>query len=344
MGLVTSKELLQRAYSEHYAVGGFNAHNMEMVRAIIEAAEQEHAPVIVQLSRKTIDYAGLQRGAVLIKTAAQEAAVPVVLHLDHGSDVELNVRCLRAGFTSLMCDGSEVLLKTYMEKSGNSYPDFDRTVDLIQSCEAFEENVRLTKTVVQFAHACEIPVEAELGKIPRLGEFQALGFKIDSGSGFPKSIQEMTKKLYAQPEMAGEFVERTNCDSLAVACGSVHGMGEAIQPLDIDHLEKIATKTNVPLVLHGSSGVNRSGTEAALRNIRLAKGEGTIQDAIGLGIAKVNVSTELQRAFLNGLQDAMERHPNTMDLRQIFPEAITALKECVVSFIRLLQCSGMASV
>jgi fructose-bisphosphate aldolase class II len=342
MGLVTSKELLQRAFSGHYAVGGFNAHNMETVRAIIEAAEQEHAPVILQLSRKTIEYAGLGTGAVLISTAAQEATVPVVLHLDHGTDVELNVRCLRAGFTSLMCDGSEVLLKTYLEKFGNSYPALDRTVELIQSREAFEENVRLTKTVVQFAHACDIPVEAELGKIPRIGEFQALGFKVDSGSGFQQSIREMTRKLFAQPEMAGEFVERTNCDSLAVACGSVHGMGEAIQPLDIDHLEKIVAKTNVPLVLHGSSGVIRSGKEAALRNIRLAKGEGTIEDAIGLGVAKVNVSTELQRSFLDGLQIAMKKYPSTMDLRKIFPEAIAALKERVVSLMRLFQCSGMA--
>jgi fructose/tagatose bisphosphate aldolase len=215
-------------------------------------------------------------------------------------------------------------------------------VELVQSREAFEENVRLTKSVVQFAHACDVPVEAELGKIPRIGEFGALGSKIDLGSGFPQSIREGLRKLYAQPEMAEEFVERTNCDSLAVACGSVHGMGEAIQPLDIDHLEKIVAKTDVPLVLHGSSGVIRSGKEAALRNIRLEKGEGTIEDAIQLGVAKVNVSTELQRAFLGGLYNAMKMYPNTIDLRKIFPDAIAALKERVVSLMRLFHCSGTA--
>jgi len=158
MPLVTSREMLTAAYSRQYAVGAFNAHNLETVAAIVEAAEEERAPVFIQFSRSSIEYAGLEAASNLAKTAAQRVSVPVVLHLDHGMDVSLNVRCLRAGFTSLMCDGTELFLQRYKQESGDGTLSFDMIVDKVQSREAYEENLRQTRKVVGLAHACGVPV------------------------------------------------------------------------------------------------------------------------------------------------------------------------------------------
>ena len=166
MPLVTSKKILEQARNEHFGVGAFNASNLEMIQAIIEAAEEEMAPVILQVSQGTIRYAGLEFAARLVITAAELSKVPVVLHLDHGTDFMLNVKCLREGFTSLMYDGTEKLLKEYKERTGDTNPSFDIIFENIQSRAAFEDNVRMTKMVADIAHSCDIPVEAELGKIP----------------------------------------------------------------------------------------------------------------------------------------------------------------------------------
>jgi fructose/tagatose bisphosphate aldolase len=199
----------------------------------------------------------------------------------------------------------------------------------------------MTKMVVDIAHSCDIPVEAELGKIPRVDEYSAIiGGDFDYSSPLPEAVQLMVEKLYAQPEMAEEFVQLTGCDSLAVACGSVHGMKSAIQPLNLRHLEKIFARIDIPLVLHGSSGVIKSREDARERGIELKEHEGGIEDALEYGITKINVSTELQLTFINSVKQALDRNPEEKDIRKLFLPAKKAMKERVRSYIRLFRSSG----
>jgi fructose-bisphosphate aldolase class II len=340
MALVTGGEILQKARREGFAVGGFNGHNLETVQAIVQAAEEERAPVIIQLSRGSIEYAGLDVAANLIKTSARQSSAPVVLHLDHGMTLELNVRCLRAGFTSLMFDGSEILLKDPDRVVEQGKPG--GIVDAVQSRESFEANLSMTRSVVELAHPCGVPVEAELGKVPRLSDFLAAGIRIDDVTRLTPDAIEFTAQLFADPDRAAEFVQESGCDSLAVACGSVHGMTEPVLPLNLDHLEKISSRTGIPLVLHGSSGVLRTRGEADRRRISLARGEGSIEDAVRCGVSKVNVSTELQVTFLEALREELAKHPDITDLRKLFPAVITKLKNRVIDFIRILGSSGKA--
>jgi fructose-bisphosphate aldolase class II len=152
MSFVTTKEMLKKAQKERYAVGAFNANNMEIIQAIIETAEEEKAPVILQASQGAIKYAGLDSIVAMVKVMAEKANVPVALHLDHGTDYYQNIKCLRAGFTSLMYDGSKL---------------------------SFDENVKMTKKVVEMAHACDIPVEAELGQIGKMGDSDEPGVALE---------------------------------------------------------------------------------------------------------------------------------------------------------------------
>ena len=282
MPLVSSKQLLEAALEGHYALGAFNANNMEQVQGIIDAAVEEKAPVILQVSQGAIRYAGLEFAAAMVKTAAAEADVPVVLHLDHGTDFEQNVRCLRAGFTSLMYDGSK---------------------------RPYEENVAITSRVVEMAHYCNIPVEAELGKV------------LQSADGV---TEEEVIAAMTDPDQAAEFVARTGCDSLAVAIGSVHAMAEASAELDIDRLQRIRAKVSIPLVLHGSSGVK----------------EESEVEAIQYGIAKINVATMLNQAFVRGLREAQEELPDNVDPRKWLIRSREAVKEVVRHKIRLFGSSG----
>jgi fructose-bisphosphate aldolase class II len=324
MPLASSKSILENARNGAYAVGAFNAYNLEMAQAVVQAAEEETAPVILQVSMGTIQYAGLELSAALVKSIAARADVPVVLHLDHGTDFEVNMRCLRAGFTSLMYDGSR---------------------------ETFEENVRVTRMVVEAAHACGVPVEAELGIIPRIEEFSARlsggggergGGEPPGGGLLPPGIREHVARLFASPDRAAEFVRLTGCDSLAAACGSVHGMKADVQPLDVRLVAEIATRTGIPLVLHGSSGVIGSKAEAEARGLSLGPNEGGVEEAVRSGIAKVNVSTELQVTYLDAVRAHLEREPLVKDVRKVFQHARAALKERVKSYIRLFGSSGKA--
>ena len=342
MPLVTSREMLASAFNNHYAVGAFNAHNLETATAIVQAAEEEVAPVIIQLSRSSIEYAGLELASNLIKTAAAKASVPVVLHLDHGMDLSINIRCLREGFTSLMYDGTELLLKRYKERQGNTSLSADMIVDRVQCREAFEENLKQTRKIVEIAHACGVPVEAELGKIPRVSDFTSAGIPIKHGYPFPKAAQELTERLYAIPELAGEFAEASGCDSLAVACGSIHGMEKAVQPLNIAHLETLAGCTQIPLVLHGSSGVLRTRKHAREYGLKLSGEQGGIDEAVKAGVAKVNVSTDLQVVFMSKLKEVLQQNPHVVDTRKLFPPVVHAMKERVAWFIRLFGSSGKA--
>lgn len=282
-------------------MGAFNANNMECVQAVIETAEEEQAPVILQVSQGAIAYAGLEFATGLVKTAAELATVPVVLHLDHGTDFLQNVRCLRAGFTSLMFDGSSLPL---------------------------EENIKTTRKITEIAHAVGVPVEAELGKIPKIED---------------NLTQEQVDALMADPEQAERFVEETQCDSLAAAIGSVHGMPESIQPLNIARLDEIRRRTGVPIVLHGASGVLCTREDAAEKQIKLSAWEGTLEDAIKHGVSKVNVATEISMAFLRGIRQALEERPKEKDMRKIFLPGKNAVKETVRYYIRLFGSNGKAA-
>jgi fructose-bisphosphate aldolase class II len=292
--------MLQSAQAGGYAVGAFNANNMECVQAVIETAEEEQSPVILQVSQGAIAYAGLDFATQLVKTAAELATVPVVLHLDHGTDFLQNVRCLRAGFTSLMFDGSALPL---------------------------EDNIKTTAKITEIAHSCNIPVEAELGKIPKIED---------------NLSDEQVEDLMADPNQAQQFVERTGLDSLAAAIGSVHGMKESIQPLNIERLDQIREKTGVPIVLHGASGVLLSRESAAEKGIKLRDFEGTLEDAIKHGVSKVNVATELSMAFLRGMKEAFEQRPGEKDMRKIILPGKNAVKDTVRSYIKLFNSNGKA--
>lgn len=290
--------MLQRAQAEGYAVGAFNANNMECVQAVIETAEEEQAPVILQVSQGAIAYAGLEFATSLVKTAAELATVPVVLHLDHGTDFLQNVRCLRAGFTSLMFDGSSLPL---------------------------DENIKTTRKITEIAHACGIPVESELGKIPKVED---------------NLTQTQVVDLMADPAQAERFVEETQCDSLAAAIGSVHGMKESIQPLNIEKLDEIKRRTGVPIVLHGASGVLCTRGDASEKGINLTSCEGTLEDAIKHGVSKINVATELSMAYLRGMKKAFDDRPGEKDMRKIMLPGKNAVKDVVRYYIRLFGSNG----
>jgi fructose-bisphosphate aldolase class II len=284
MPLVTSKELLLTALRDHFAVGGFNANNMEQVQGIIEAAEEERAPVILQVSQGAIRYAGLELAAGLVRIAASLVSVPVVLHLDHGYDFEQNVLCLRAGFTSLMYDGSKT---------------------------PYEENVATTSRIVEIAHIAGIPVEAELGRVAQASD---------------NLCYDDICALMTDPVQAREFVELTEADSLAVACGSVHGMRGQAAELDLERLKAIREQIpNTPLVLHGSSGVR---TESFL-------------EAIPQGITKINVATYLNQAFVRGMIEGLEKYADSVDPRKPLSLSREYVKEAVREKIRLFGSAGV---
>ena len=283
MPLVTSKQLLLTALENRFAVGAFNANNMEQIQAIIEAAQEEHAPVIVQASQGAIRYGGLELVSAMVKTLANLATIPVVLHLDHGPDFEQNVLCLRAGFTSLMFDGSK---------------------------KSYDENVAITKRVVEVAHLVGIPVEAELGRVAQSTD---------------KLTEAQVCALMTDPRQARAFVDSTGIDSLAIACGSVHAMKVAKAELDIPRIKAIhAQIPEIPLVLHGSSGVRADSMVAGIEQ----------------GICKINVATYLNQAFVRGMKEGIAKYPEEVDPRKFLTIGRDYVKEAVREKIRLFKSAG----
>jgi len=288
MSLVTTKEMLKKAQKERYGVGAFNANNMEIIQAIIETAEEEKSPVILQASQGAIKYAGLDMIVAIVKVMAEKATVPVALHLDHGTDYYQNIKCLRAGFTSLMYDGSKL---------------------------PFNENVEMTKKVVEMAHACDIPVEAELGQIGKMGD-----------SDEPGVALERVKESMAVPEEAAKFVELTGIDSLAAAVGTIHGCRTPFAKLDIPRIEKIRELTDLPLVLHGASGAN----------------DEEVKKGIAAGICKVNIDTRIRMEFTKKIREIIKENPEEIDPRKILGPAREAAKEIIRDRIRIFGSNGKA--
>jgi fructose-bisphosphate aldolase class II len=304
--LVTNRELLVPARKSGYAVGAFNINNLETLLAVAEAAAEEKSPVIVAVTPSAIKYAGLAYLAKIVRTAAENTPVPMSLHLDHGEDFETVSKCIEAGFTSVMIDGSFL---------------------------GFEENVALTKRVVDHARKFGVSVEAELGRLAGVEE---------------KTVEERETVL-TDPDAAEEFVRRTGVDALAVAIGTSHGAykfkGEA--KLDFERLRLIAKKVDIPLVLHGASSVPAWIIEKATKygaELSGAKGipEEHIKKAISLGISKINIDTDLRLAFTATVREVLANSPKEFDPRKILGPAKEAMKEVVRGKMRLFGSSGKA--
>ena len=302
--LVTNKDLMLPAMQKAYAVGAFNISNLESLLAVAEAATEEKSPVIVAVTPSSIEYAGLAYIGKMVKAAANSSSVPMSLHLDHGNDVETVSKCVETGFTSVMIDGSHL---------------------------KFQENVALTKRVVDLAHPKGVSVEAELGRL----------------AGVEESTIEEKEAVLTDPDAAKEFVERTNVDALAVAIGTSHGAykfkGEP--KLDFERLKLIRQKVSALLVLHGASSVPPQIIEKATRygaELSGAKGipEEHIQKAISLGITKINIDTDLRLAFTAATREFYAKSPKVFDPRKILGSAKEAMKDVVKRKMRLFGSSG----
>lgn len=282
MELVTTKEILKKAQEGQYAVGAFNVENMEMVMAVISAAEEMNSPVIMQTTPSTVKYASLDYFLANAKVAASRAKVPVVMHLDHGSSFELASEAFRTGYTSIMIDGSH---------------------------SSFEDNIKLSKAVVDMCKPSGIAVEAELGKVGGKED------DLDGGEGG-----------FTDPQEAKEFVERTGVDSLAVAIGTAHGMYNGEPKLDLDRLSQIKEVVSIPLVLHGGSGIPDS----------------KIQESIKRGICKVNYATELRIAFTNGVTKYLKENKDAIDPKKYNKSGMEEVKKFVKEKIKVCGCENRA--
>ena len=282
MPLVTSEKMLLDAQKRGYAVGAFNCENMEMVKAIIAAAEELRAPVMLQTTPSTVRYASLDMFAAMVAAEAKKATVPVCLHLDHGSSFELAMQAMSAGYTSVMIDGSKL---------------------------PFEENIAVSKKVADVAAAVGIPCEAELGKVG--GKEDDLVADADTNT---------------DPMEAKAFVERTGVTSLAVAIGTAHGFYVGTPVLDKERLSEIRKVVDIPLVLHGASGLT----------------DEDVRDCVSRGICKVNFATELRKAFTDACRKLAEEDPKAFDPKAFCKAGMAAVKELVMGRMKVCGCDGKA--
>jgi len=284
MPLVPMTEFLPRAKAEKFAVGQFNMNNLEFTKAITEAAMEERSPFIFGVSEGAIKYMGLEYAVAMARAAAEQSGLPIALHLDHGSSFEMVMKCIRAGFTSVMFDGSHLPL---------------------------EENIRLTKTVVEAAHAVGVSVEGELGTI--------------GGVEDDLSVED-EEAMLAKPEEAIRFWEETGVDCLAIAVGTAHGMYKGEPRIRFEIIEEVAKNIDVPIVLHGGSGV----PDEAIRR------------SIELGVGKINVNTENQVAMTKTIREILAKDEKVYDPRKYLGPAKDAMKEVVRAKIRLFGSNGKA--
>jgi fructose-bisphosphate aldolase class II len=298
--LVSSKFMLQKARKGCYAVGAFNINNLEILQAVIQAATEERSPVIVQTSQGAIQYAGLPYLYALVRVAT-EAIIPVAFHLDHGTDERFVKKMIaERRHTSIMFDGSRFPLKT---------------------------NIQKTRAVVRAAHKNRLPVEAELGAI--------------AGAEDTLTVQER-EAAFTQPEEAEIFVKKTGCDFLAVSIGTKHGAYKSSGPahLDFKRLRAISARVSIPLVLHGASELPAWLLRRAISAGALVEGAqgipaGEIQEAIKLGIAKINVDTDLRLAFTTAVRQELLKDPINIDPRVFLGAARDLMTKVVREKIRL---------
>lgn len=312
MALVTTTEMFKKAYHGGYAVGAFNVNNMEIVQAITEAAGELKSPVILQVSAGARKYANATYLRKLVEAAVIENPdIPIALHLDHGADFDICKSCVDGGFTSVMIDASK-------------YP--------------FQENIEITKKVVEYAHAHGVVVEAELGKLAGIEDEVKVSAEDSS---------------YTQPEEVEEFVDKTGVDSLAIAIGTSHGAFKfkpGTKPqLRFDILHEIEKKIpGFPIVLHGASSVPQEYVKIINEN------GGALKDAIGVpedqlreaarsAVCKINIDSDLRLGLTAGIREVMNAHPDYFDPRQYLTVARQNVKDVVAHKIQdVLGSAGKA--
>lgn len=283
--LVSFKSILQDAYQKGYAVGAFNCLSLEHVMGAIQAAEELRSPIILQLAEVQFPCAPMELMAPVYLEAAKRASVPVAVHLDHGQSLETCVKAIQLGFNSVMFDGAEL---------------------------SFEENVRQTAEIVRIAHAAGVDVEAELGRVG------------DTGFG-GEGTGEATPDVFTDVEESAEFIRRTGVEALAIAIGNLHGRYVATPKLNIVRLKEIASRNELPLVLHGGSGTSDEDFKSCIHN----------------GICKVNVATALQMAVTDAVRKYLSENEAAgyIDTKSVIVEAT---KESVKQHILLFESNGKA--
>ena len=311
MSLVTSKEMFRKAYDGGYAIGAFNVNNMEIVQGITEAAKELRAPLILQVSKGARAYANHTYLMKLVEAAVIETGLPICLHLDHGDSFELCKSCIDGGFTSVMIDASS---------------------------KPFEENVAITRQVVEYAHDHGVVVEAELGTLAGIED----EVKVEEGHA-----------SYTRPEEVQEFVERTGCDSLAIAIGTSHGAYKfkpGTKPqLRFDVLEAVEKNLpGFPIVLHGASSVPQAFVEEINKyggNMPGAIGvpEDQLRQAAKSAVCKINIDSDLRLAMTASIRKYFAEHPADFDPRQYLKPAREAIKNMVMhKIVDVLGCDGKA--
>lgn len=300
MPLVTSKEMFAKAYAGQYAIGAFNVNNMEIIQGIVDAAKEEQSALILQVSAGARKYAKHIYLIKLVEAALEDTNLPICLHLDHGEDFDICKSCIDGGFSSVMFDGSKL---------------------------PFEQNIEITKRVVEYAHERGVVVEAELGRL----------------AGIEDAVSVSAKDaIYTDPDQAVEFVERTGVDSLAIAIGTSHGAYKfkGTPQLDFERLDKIsALLPNYPLVLHGASTVLPEFVALCNANggkIDGAQGvpEDMLRTAARSGVCKINIDTDLRLAMTASIRQHLAQHPGDFDPRQYLKPAREAIKNMVQHKIR----------
>ena len=282
MGLITTKELLKDAQDKHYAVPAFNVENMECIQGVAQAAKEMNVPVIIQTTPSSIRYGGIEFFAAGVQAILRETGVTAALHLDHGSSYELAARAMKAGYTSVMFDGSKL---------------------------SMEENIAHTKKVAELGHIFGVSVEAELG---------CIGGKEDD----TQASVMLTEACDAE-----RFARETGIDSLAVAIGTAHGFYKGIPNINIERLKEIKSRVEIPLVLHGTSGVP----------------EETVKKCIQNGMCKVNYATDLRCAFTEAVRKVLGEDSFAVDPKHYLGAAREAVKETAKERIRLVMIQTAAS-
>jgi fructose-bisphosphate aldolase class II len=311
MALVTTKEMFQKAYEGGYAIGAFNVNNMEIIQGITEAAKEENSPLILQVSAGARKYARHNYLVKLVEAALLEADLPIALHLDHGEDFEICKACIDGGFTSVMIDGSK---------------------------HSFEDNIILTKKVVEYAHERGVTVEGELGKL----------------AGIEDDVNVSAEDAsYTKPEEVEEFVSRTGVDSLAIAIGTSHGAFK-FKPgqkplLRFDILEEVEKRLpNFPIVLHGASSVSQEYVKIITNNGGMMDDaigipEEMLRKAAGMAVCKINIDSDLRLAFTAGVREHLANNPSHFDPRAYLTKGRENIKTLVRhKIVNVLGSSGAA--
>ena len=311
MPLVTTKEMFEKAYKGGYAIGAFNVNNMEIVQGITEAAKECNAPLILQVSKGARAYANHTYLVKLVEAAIIETGLPIALHLDHGSDFELCKSCIDGGFTSVMIDASS---------------------------KPFDENIAITRKVVEYAHDHGVVVEAELGTLAGIEDEVNVSAEDSS---------------YTRPEDVQEFVERTGCDSLAIAIGTSHGAYKFKPGTDphlrFDILQEVEQRLpGFPIVLHGASSVPQEFVKVINENGGNMPGaigvpEDQLRKAASMAVCKINIDSDLRLALTASIRTYFNEHPDHFDPRQYLAPGRTAIKEMVKhKIVDVLGCDGKA--